>query len=84
MNIVENEKSKFKEITYIKSEYTRLVMLAFLSASPWTHIYAYWVALLLEGTRFSDMNMAKTVQMGCQNETDNMESDLPSGLESSR
>lgn len=84
MNIVENEKLKFKEITYIKSEYARLVMLAFLSASPWTHIYAYWVALLLEGTRLSDMNMVKTVQMGCQNETDNIERNLPSGLVSSR
>lgn len=38
MNIVENEKLKFKEITYIKSEYARLVKLAFLSAYPLTYI----------------------------------------------
>lgn len=37
-NIVENEKLKFKEMTYVKSEYARLVMLAFLSAYPLTFI----------------------------------------------
>lgn len=30
MNIVENEKLKFKEIIYIKLEYVRLVMLVYL------------------------------------------------------
>lgn len=38
MNIVENEKLKFKEMIYVKLEYVRLVMLVFLFVFFWIYI----------------------------------------------
>lgn len=83
MNKVENEKLKFKEITYIKSEYARLVMLAFLSAYLLTYIRLLSCFVVGRNTLFRYEHGQERAD-GCQNETDNIESDLPSGLESSR
>lgn len=41
-NIVENEKLKFKEMTYVKSEYARLVNLSIFVCLPFNiYVYAY-------------------------------------------